>query len=120
MKEPVSAHDGNKGAADNPRTTGDIEGKLSLKGTIKIPIAKTEDSSNLAAEPNHRPKTSVFNIVSGIVSIICSIGIGLLLAGVGYLQYTVYTQQAKIMEADHRPWLAIRRILPDTCKRLLL
>src|SRR5579864_682186 len=108
MSEPVDP-EGSERGGDHAYTSHEIKGNLTLQGRIEVPTQETSRSKNLETQPAKRPKSSIFEVVMGVLGLICATSIGLLLAGIGYLQYTVYSQQAEIMgmqaENMDRPWI---------------
>jgi hypothetical protein len=89
MKNSISHDDPNERGGENQNLPKEIEGDLTLHGTFKVPIQITTHPTLGKTQPNKRPKSSIAEIVGiGFATFV-----GLLLVGVGILQYCIYSKQ---------------------------
>ncbi len=87
-----------------------IKGNLQLKGTVEIPIQNKPDANAHQKQPNPQRRHTAFEIITKSASVIFSAA----LAVITYLQWTVYSQQAKTMILDQRPWVDFKSLDIDT------
>jgi hypothetical protein len=105
MSDPVDNQNANNGSSGGD---GEANADKNIQPPAVAPVAKPTQPGTKSAQYNahYSCKKSVFDIATRVIEIVVGVVVGGALISVGYLQYSVYTRQAGIMEADQRPWIS--------------
>lgn len=104
MEQPIGNQDGGSGCpAENNRADGDTDHPP--QNASKLPETEKGGRRENAADCNRRSNTNCWNKFWDIAKATAELVLGIGLLTIAYWQYTVYTRQTAIMEAQQRPWI---------------
>jgi hypothetical protein len=77
----------------------------------RLPVTPPDQQASNPTQPPTRRRSSKCRCNVGTI---IEFFVGCALIGVGYLQYSVYTRQANIMEIEQRPWVSLESLDPKS------